>query len=104
MTLKVTPDQVRSKAREIESHKQTMERLMQAMAQEVTRLPADFWASRSGTNFAERFRSVQQNAQGALNRLITHIRNLNDAANRYDEIERTQEQKVSNLSTQNIFN
>ena len=104
MTLKVTPDQVRNKAQQIEAQKQAMDQLMQAMGQEVSRLPAEFWASRSGTNFAERFRSVHQNCQGALNRLITHIRNLRDAADKYDTVERTQEQNVSQLSTQNIFN
>lgn len=104
MTLKVTPEQVRTQAGQIEQQKLRMEGIMQEMGREVTRLPAEFWHSRSGTNFAERFQNVQRNSQAALNRLIRHIQNLREAADKYDAVERSQEQKVGNLSTQNIFN
>lgn len=103
MTLKVTPNEVRSKAQQIETQKQAMDQLMQAMTQEIQRLPSEFWASQSGMNFAERFRSVQQNCQGALNRLITHIDNLRKAADTYDRVEGDQGKAIGALGTQNIF-
>jgi len=103
MTLKVTPEEVRSKAQQIESAKRRMDDLMNQMQQAVNRLPAEFWRSRSGTDFGQRYQHVQKNCQGALTTLMTHIRNLRDAAARYDEIEQKQVQKVSQLNTSNIF-
>ena len=104
MTLKVTPEQVRTKAQEIEAQKNMMADLMTAMQQEVNRLPAEFWQSQSGVQFSERYQTVQRNCQGALDTLITHIRNLREAAQKYDAVEQAQVQKVGQLNTTNIFN
>lgn len=103
MTLKVTPDQVRAKAGEIKNYKVTMENIVANMKSEVQRLPAEYWASRSGTNYAERFQTVETNVLRALSVLLQHVNNLRDAADKYDALERAQDQKVSNLSTKNIF-
>ena len=104
MTLKVTPEQVRTKAGEIEAQKQRMVDLMTAMQQEVNRLPNEFWQSQSGMQFSERYQAVQKNCQGALDTLMTHIRNLRDAAQKYEAVEQSQVQKISQLNTANIFN
>ncbi len=104
MVLKVTPDEVRTKAKEIEAQKNQMQQLMQAMQQEVSKLPAEYWKSQSGTDYGSKYQSVQKNCNGSLETLMTHIRNLVDAANKYDELERSQAQKVQALNTNNIFN
>lgn len=103
MILKVTPDEVRTKAQQIRSERQAMESLMQQMQNEVNKLPSEFWRSRSGTDFGERYQSVQRNCQGALDTLMQHISNLETAAAKYDEIESSQTQRVSQLNTTNIF-
>jgi WXG100 family type VII secretion target len=104
MILKVTPDEVRTKAKEIEAQKNQLQNLMQAMQQEVNKLPADYWKSQSGTDYGSKYQSVQKNCQGSLDTLMQHITNLVDAANKYDEVERSQAQKVNALNTNNIFN
>lgn len=104
MQLKVTPDEVRTKAKEIEAQKNLMQQMMQEMQQQVNKLPSEYWKSQSGTDYGSKYQSVQKNCNGSLETLMTHIRNLVDAANKYDEIERQQVQKVSSLNTNNIFN
>lgn len=103
MTLRVSPEQVRNSANQIESQKRMMDQLMQSMSQAVTALPQEAWASVSGTNFAQQYQAVQRECQGALNNLITNIANLRKAADEYDRIEQSQKQKIGNLNTGNIF-
>jgi len=103
MTLKVTPDQVRAKAGQIKGYRSAMEGLMGDMKSEIHRLPTEYWDSRSGQNFVQRFQNVEGNILRALQALYQHINNLQEAADRYDALERAQEAKVDNLSTKNIF-
>jgi len=104
MTLKVTPDQVRSKAGEIEKQRAVLENMMQQMKQQVNKLPAEFWKSRSGTEYGARYDSVQKNCSRALEVLMNHMRNLREAAQTYDRVEQTQLQAVGRLSTQDVMN
>ena len=104
MELKVTPDEVRSKAKEIETQKGRMQQLMQEMQQQVNKLSSEQWKSQSGMDYVTKYQSVQKNCMSSLETLMSHIRNLTDAANKYDELERMQAQKVGSLNTSNIFN
>lgn len=101
--LKVTPDDVRTKAKEIETQKSQMQQIMQEMQQQINKLPADQWKSQSGADYGTKYQSVQKNCNGSLETLMNHIRNLVDAANKYDEIERQQVSKVDGLNTSNLF-
>jgi len=103
MTLKVTPAEVRSKAGQIKGYRSAMEGLVNEIKGEIHRLPADYWDSRSGQNFVQRFISVEGNILRALEALLKHVNNLQEAADRYELLERAQEAKVDGLSTKNIF-
>ena len=103
MTLRVTPEEVRSKANEIQTQKSQMDDLMNQMNQAIMQLSSEAWVSNSGTNFAERYQHVQGQCQNSLNTLMTHIDNLRKAAQIYDTTEQAQIQKTNNLGTENIF-
>jgi WXG100 family type VII secretion target len=103
MTLKVTPEQVRNSASTIENLKNSMESLMQSMNTAVNGLQQDGWESGSGRDYAAQYQAVQRECTNALNAMIAKIRNLREAAAEYDNIEQAQQQKVSSLSTGNIF-
>lgn len=104
MNLKVTPDEVRNKAKEIQSVKVRMQDMMTEMQRQVNSLQTEHWKSQSGADYAGKYQSVSKNINGALETLMTHINNLVETANKYDELERNQVQNVQSLSTQDIFN
>ena len=104
-TLRVTPEEVRITAGNIRTRYEDMTNLMQQMGMQVQQLPAgDVWHSMSGTNFHERYQQVQNQCQGALNTLMNHINNLEEAAAVYEETEQVQKTKVSSLDPARIFN
>lgn len=102
MILKVSSDEVRTKAGEIETQKAMMQTLMEEMQSKVNLL-ADYWQSQSGQDYTTKYQNITRNINGSLETLMGHIRNLNDAAQRYEEIENNQVQKTQSLSTNNIF-
>ena len=101
--LKVTPEQVRGKAGELRSRANAMRDDMQAMENFVNRLPSEYWKSQSGQNYKEKYNAVRINCMKALETLERHARNLVEAANKYDEVERAQVASVSQLNTMDIF-
>jgi len=102
LILKVTPEEVRTKAQEITAQKTLMESYMQDMQSKVQQL-GNYWKSTSGENYIEKYQNVTGNIQKSLDVLQKHITNLTQAAARYEELENTQSQTVGALGTENIF-
>lgn len=102
LILKVSSEEVRTKAQQIQSQKNLMNALMEDMKGKVSTLQ-DYWQSQSGQNYAAKYDNVSKNINNSLETLMTHINNLTDAAQRYEEVENTQVQRSESLSTGNIF-
>lgn len=100
--LKVSAQEVADKAQQINNQKQQMEGYMQEMIQKVGQL-GEAWKTPSGESYIEKFQSVRQEIQDSLNTLQKHTDNLVQAAQTYDSLEQSQQQKVDSLSTENIF-
>lgn len=103
LILKVDPVEVRNKADQINTERAKMAALMDEMKQKVASLPNDIWHSASGEAFVDKYQNVTRNINGSLDRLMAHVRNLTDAAARYEQGEATVVQNVQSLSTNNIF-
>ena len=104
MQIKVTPAEVRAKAQQILSLQSQMTALQEQMGNEIRLLPDSYWSSQSGQAFNERFNNIRKNSQAGLTQINTHVTNLQRAADEYERVETTQNQKVSNLNTRNLFN
>ena len=102
LILKVTPEEVRTKAQEITAQKSMMEAYMQDMQGKVTQV-GDAWKSASGESYIEKYQNVTNNIQKSLDALQQHITNLTQAADRYEQLEASQTQAVNALATDNIF-
>ena len=102
LILKVTPEEVRTKAKQIQDKQQQMEGLMDQMKSLVNGLN-DCFDSDSGRLYQEKYTNVTKNIQASLENLKKHVRNLEDAANKYEEVEGTQKTQNQSLSAENIF-
>ncbi len=102
LILKVEPEQVRAKAREINSQKQMMESYMQEMNAKVNELN-EAWNSESGKAYVQKYSQLHKEIQDSLDALLQHVNNLNEAAQKYEEMESTQARTVDALTTQDIF-
>ena len=102
LILKVTAEEVRSKASEINAQKDAMSTYLQDMQGKVNTLQ-EAWNSPSGQKYVEKFNLLAKEIQDALEEIQKNTQNLNDAATQYETIENTQSQAVDSLSTDNIF-
>ena len=102
LNIKVTTEEVRSKAQEITTQKSMMEAYMQDMASKVSQL-GNYWKAASGETYIEKYQNVTSNIQKSLDVLEQHVTNLQQAADRYDELENAQSQAVNALDATNIF-
>ncbi|MEG2717255.1 MAG: WXG100 family type VII secretion target [Eubacterium sp.] len=102
LILKVSPEEVKDKAGQINQKKGQMDGCMNEMQQKVTQL-GEAWKTPSGENYVEKFQAVRQEIQDSLNALQKHTENLVQAAETYSTLEQAQIQKVDGLSTDNIF-
>ena len=105
LSLKVTPQEVREKASQIENVGSAMEQLMSDMAGQVKSLTEGAWKSTAGVKYAERYTEGAQEIKGCLENLAQHIRNLVDVANTYERVEQTDvgSNVVDKLNVGNIF-
>lgn len=101
--LLVTPEEVSAKALEISNQKEAMEELMKDMNKKVDSLVQEAWIGEAGSAYQQQFQFVTQEVRDALTRIETHVRNLNDAAKAYDQLENETKSQVSALDTSNIF-
>ena len=102
LILKVTPEEVRAKANEINNQKSMMESYLQDMQGKIAQLQ-DAWNSPSGQEYVNKFNQLVTSIKGSLNALQKHVTNLNDAAAKYEQVETEQKNIVQQLSTDNIF-
>lgn len=102
LNIKVTTEEVRAKAQEITTQKSMMEAYMQDMASKVSQL-GNYWKAASGETYIEKYQNVTSNIQKSLDVLEQHVTNLQQAADRYDELENAQSQAVNALDATNIF-
>lgn len=102
LKLRVTPEEVRTKAKQIQNKQQLLEDLMDQMKMLVSNLE-DCFDSDSGRLYQEKYGNVTKNIQSSLENLSKHVRNLEDAANKYEGTEDGQKSGVQSLSSENIF-
>ena len=102
LILKVTPEEVRTKASEIDSQRTFMSTYLSDMQAKVNQLQ-DAWNSPSGQEYYTKFTTLTKSIEAALDDLSTHVANLNEAASTYDEAESQQKALVEDLSTDSIF-
>ena len=102
LNIKVTTEEVRAKAQEITTQKSMMEAYMQDMASKVSQL-GNYWKAASGETYIDKYQNVTSNIQKSLDVLEQHVTNLQQAADRYDELENAQSQAVNALDATNIF-
>lgn len=102
LILKVTPDEVSTKASQIENRRGIMEGLLQTMGGFVQQL-AESWNSDSGKLYLEKYEAVKREITDSLNNLAEHVSHLNSAAQTYSSLEQEQTQKVNALADNDIF-
>lgn len=100
--IKVTTEEVRTKAQEITAQKGMMEAYMQEMSSRVSQL-GEYWKAASGETYIEKYQNVTNNIQKSLDVLGKHVSNLLEAADRYDQLEDTQTKAVGALDANGIF-
>lgn len=102
LILKVTPEEVRSKASDIDNQKTFMKTYLQDMQGKVNQLQ-DAWNSPSGQEYYTKFTTLSKQIEAALDDLTQHVTNLNEAAAKYEQAESQQKSLVEGLSTQGVF-
>lgn len=102
LILKVTPEEVHTKAQQIQSKRSELNTLMTDMKSIVDNI-TESWNSDSGRAYQEQYTNVTRNINNSLEVLATHVRNLEDAASKYADIEESQGTAAKALSTENIF-
>lgn len=100
--LKVSTDEVRTKAQQIALQRGILEDLMAEFQTKINGLETCF-RSEAGTDYGMQYQNVTKNVKGALAVLQKHVNNLVDVANSYDQMETNQIKKAQSLSTDNIF-
>ena len=99
---KVSTDEVRAKAQQIEAERANMEGIMTDLQSKITMLE-EYWRSESGVNYTEKYQTLASNIKRSLDVMSKHITNLTTVAAHYDDTDTTQTQKTNRLSTGNIF-
>jgi WXG100 family type VII secretion target len=101
MRLKVTPQDVRDKAMQIETLRGNLFDTMTSMRSKVESLSGQnsAWDSESGRAFTERHLEVHSNCTRALERIQTHVENLRMAADTYSTLEEGRQAEVRGLDT-----
>lgn len=102
LILKVTPEEVHTKAAQIQNKANELRTLMGEMKTMVDNL-INVWNSESGRTYQEQYSNVTRNIERSLETLEQQVRNLEEAASRYEELEQSQRAAASSLSTENIF-
>lgn len=102
LILKVTPQEVETKATQITNKRTEMDGLMSEMEGYVKSL-ASSWNSTSGDEYVEKYYNVTREIEDSLANLQRHTDHLNQAAQTYTELEQEQLNKVDALSANDIF-
>jgi len=102
MTLKVTPQEVHTKATQIDTQSVSMENTLKQLESEITKFN-DIWKSKSGDEFLARYRVLKTNCTATLDRIRKHASNLRETAASYERTETRNYNEVSKLGTGNVL-
>lgn len=102
LVLKVSTEEVRQKAAQIETQKAAMEGIMNELQSKITLL-GTYFKSDAGNTYATQYTNVSNNIQQSLNALMKHTSNLKEMAELLEGTETQQKTKVGNLSAEKIF-
>lgn len=100
--LKVSTEEVRTKAQQIAVQRGILEDLMSDFRTKVASLETCF-RSEAGNDYTMQYQNVTKNVNGALEVLQKHVNNLLDVATSYEQMESNQVKKAQGLSADNIF-
>ncbi|MBP0958906.1 MAG: WXG100 family type VII secretion target [Oscillospiraceae bacterium] len=103
LVIKVSTEEINNKASQIEKEKNEMEAIMSDMKSKVTAL-ADFWKSRSGTNYVDKYQNVTREITASLDNISNHIQDLRTSAELYREGDSNSTSTVDRLPTTKMFN
>lgn len=102
--LKVTPEELRTKANQIQTMIQQMDECLSNMRNSFTTV-SDNWGSTAGDAFKERADVLIAESAESLENLRFYVDDLNQAAAKYDEVEADLQSKVGALGeSSDIFN
>lgn len=102
--LKVTPADLNNKAQQLQAKIQAMSELMNQMTASFNAV-SENWQSTSGDTYKEKADLLIQEIKESLENLSFYVTDLNDAANKYEELESEIQGKVSALDDPgSIFN
>lgn len=100
--IKVTPEEVQTKAAEIAKQAAIMENLMDDMQTKVNQL-GEYVKTTAGDSYLEQYTYVRKNISNSIDVISKNVSNLNEVAARYMEENSTQDRRVKQLSTESIF-
>lgn len=102
LIIKVTPEEVKTKAAEIAKQEALMEDLMNDMQNKVNILE-EYVKTSAGKSYLEQYVSVKGNVAKSLDAISQHVANLNEAADRYSALDNETKKIPNQLSTESIF-
>lgn len=102
--LKVSPAELNSKANEVNAQIQTMEGLMTEMSNNFKTVNEN-WQSTSGDQYIEKANTLMTEIKESLDNLQFYVKDLTDAAAKYEDLESEIQGKVGALEDpSSIFN
>ncbi len=102
--LKVSPDELKTKSTEVRNKISEMDGYLNQMTTSFGTL-SENWQSTSGDAYKEKAETLIKEISESLTNLTYYVTDLNDAANKYEELESQLQSKVSALDDPaSIFN
>lgn len=102
--LKVNPSELNSKAGEVNGQIQAMSGIMGEMGNNFNTV-SENWQSTSGDEYIDKASTLMTEIKESLENLQVYVKDLQDAASKYEELERDIQGKVSALDDpSSIFN
>ena len=101
--LKVTPQELRNVSSRMSTARGSMENILNTMGNDISNMQNEIWDSASGRAFNDQFYTVRNNCTGALTAIATHLKNLEEAAGIFEDMEAEQLSRVSSLDSSKIF-
>lgn len=101
--LKVTPQEVNDKAKEINTVKERMETLLMELDNRVKTMNAEDWIGDAGNAYGNQFVLLYNQVIRSMDTVQQYANNLSQAANRYAELESEQATAASSLDSTGIF-
>ena len=101
--LKVTPEEVNEKARQITALKEQMDQLLSDLSGRIRQMVQNDWIGNAGDAYENQFVVLEGQVVKSLDVIQQHANNLSEAANKYQEMENNHVTTVSSLDATDIF-